>query len=526
MKISKYRFIFLLIIALAFGSVSCNKLLDVPPQGKLQFEEFWLSKDQCVASIAGIYSNLGSSDWNFSIGGNLSATAISPIESYIFWGELRGELLASNVGKMPSDQIQKENIDNLAVAPGDVTTKYTAFYKIINQTNQAIKYIPGVRAKDPAFTAEDEANLMGEAYFLRAYAYFWLLRTFKEVPLVLDPSETDSQDYNVPKVPADTLSAQIVKDLELAKQKLPAWYSSQQYSHCRATKYTAMCVLADVYLTVASMNKNVTNNAALYDKVISNCDAVMTSGKYAMIPGMSFGSLFASGNTDESIFETYSNYQVNNQVNNLYSWFTSIGYFLVAGPADDLYASLNFADYRGSAVPKGPYPPGAPVVGYAAASRFVMKYSNATKDSRWIYYRYPDVLLMKAEALAHRYKDDAAKLKDACDLVNMIRYRASGINTYTKATASTTYEMDNILLDERGREFLGEGKRWFELVRFASRDNFASKNLLVDRVVNAFSGVVQLVIAPRVNNPESWYLPLNADALSANHNLIQNPYYQ
>ena len=111
-------------------------------------------------------------------------------------------------------------------------------------------------------------------------------------------------------------------------------------------------------------------------------------------------------------------------------------------------------------------------------------------------------------------------------LVNMLRYRASGINNYTKATASTTYEMDNILLDERGREFLGEGKRWFELVRFGSRDNFADKNLLIDRVVNAFSGVVQLVIAPRVSNPESWYLPLNADALSANHNLIQNPYYQ
>ena len=287
MKISKYRFIFLLIIALAFGTVSCNKLLDVPPQGKLQFEEFWLSKDQCVAAIAGIYSNLGSSDWNFSTGGNLSATAISPIESYIFWGELRGELLASNSGKMPSDQIQKENVDNLAVAPGDVTTKYTAFYKIINEANQAIKYIPGVRAKDPAFTAEDETNLMGEAYFLRAYAYFWLLRTFKEVPLVLEPSETDNQDYNVPKAPADTLSAQIIKDLELAKQKLPAWYASQQYSHCRATKYTAMTVLADVYLTVAAMSKNTSNNLALYDKVISNCDGVISSGKYTMIPGMS-----------------------------------------------------------------------------------------------------------------------------------------------------------------------------------------------------------------------------------------------
>ncbi len=526
MKISNNIFSFLVITALAFGNVSCNKLLDVPPQGKLQFEEFWLSKDQCVAAIAGIYSNLGSSDNNFKIGGNLSATAISPVESYIFWGEVRGELLASNAGKMPSDQIAKENVDNLSAAPGDVTTKYTAFYKIINQANQAIKYIPTVRAKDPAFTAEDEANLMGEAYFLRGYAYFWLLRTFKEVPLVLDPSETDSQDYNVPKSPADTISARIVKDLELAKINLPAWYSNQQYSHCRATKTTAMTVLADVYLTIAAMNKNSTANNALYDKVIANCDGVINSGKYTLIPGMSFGSIFTAGNTDESIFETYSNYQVNNQVNNLYSWFTSIGYFVVAGPADDLFNALILKDYRGSAVPTGPYPPGAPVVGYAAASRFISKYSSTTKDARWIYYRYPEVLLMKAEALCHRYVDDAAQLKLACDLVNAIRFRATGVNTYPKATATTSYEMDNLILDERGREFLGEGKRWFELVRFGSRDNFANKNLLIDRVVNGFSGVIQLVISPRVSNPESWYLPLNADALSANSNLVQNPYYQ
>ena len=97
---------------------------------------------------------------------------------------------------------------------------------------------------------------------------------------------------------------------------------------------------------------------------------------------------------------------------------------------------------------------------------------------------------------------------------------------YPKTEATTSYEMDNIILDERGKEFIGEGKRWFELVRFASRNNFANKELLLDRVTNAFSGVDQLVIGPRISNPESWYLPLNADALAANINLVQNPYYQ
>jgi hypothetical protein len=86
--------------------------------------------------------------------------------------------------------------------------------------------------------------------------------------------------------------------------------------------------------------------------------------------------------------------------------------------------------------------------------------------------------------------------------------------------------MDDILLDERGREFIGEGKRWFDLMRFASRDNYLHKEFLIDRVLNSFSGVNQLIIAPRVKDPQSWYLPLNADALAANPKLVQNPYYQ
>lgn len=525
MKKNNKTFSYLAIVVLSITIFSCDKILDVPPQGKLRFEDFWKSKDQCIAAISGIYSNLGSSSYNFT-GGNMSASGMSPIESYICWGDIRGELLSSNSGKMPSDQVRKESLDNLDVESGDVTTKYTAFYKIINQANQAIKYIPGVRAKDPAFTAEDETNLMGEAYFLRAFAYFWLLRTFKEVPLVLEPSETDLQDYNVPKSPTDTLSAQIVKDLELAKQNLPEWYSNNLYNRCRATKNAAMAVLADLYLTISSTSNDEEINNTLYDKVINNCDAIINSGKCVLVPGVSFGSIFSVGNTEESIFETYNNYQINNQVNNLYNWFINSNYFSATPAMDNLFTSTTLADYRGPVPPTGPYPQAASIVGYNSGTRVVFKYSSNTKDARWIFYRYPDVLLMKAEALAHRYKDDPTKLALACDLVNMIRFRAYGINAYPMATATSTFEMDNILLDERGREFFAEGKRWFELVRFASRDNFANKYFLVERVASGFSGVAQLVIRPKISNPESWYLPLNAEALSANPNLVQNPFYK
>jgi hypothetical protein len=85
--------------------------------------------------------------------------------------------------------------------------------------------------------------------------------------------------------------------------------------------------------------------------------------------------------------------------------------------------------------------------------------------------------------------------------------------------------MDELILDERGREFIGEGKRWFELVRFATRDNFTHADLLKNRLLGAVGGVEQLTLLPRIINPEAWYLPLNSEALASNSQLIQNPYY-
>lgn len=524
MKIKNCNFIYILVTAFAVGSMSCAKLLDVPPQNKLVLNEFWLSKGQAIGAVAGIYSNLGST--KLITGTNpTTATSISPVESYIYWGEMRGELLKSSPGKLPSAEVTKENVDNFIVTPNDVTTKYTQFYKIINGANQAIKNIPGIMAKDPTFTQTDADNLTGEAYFLRGYAYFWLVRAFKEVPLMLEPSQTDNQDYNLPKSSSDEIFAQIVSDLERAKQTLPEWYTNNQYAHCRATIYTAATTLADVYLTMAAMSNDPSLKSTYYQKAIDDCDLVINSGRYFLIHGSILGTVWSVGGTGESIFENFSSSTLNNQTNNLKLWFTDNIYFVVTTSIDALFLDP-IRDYRGALVPTGPVPPSGIVFSYVASSGVISKYLKSTRDAIWNFYRYPEVLLMKAEALAHLVPDNAENLVMAADLVNQLRARAYGITLYTKVLPSSTLGMDNLILNERGREFLAEGKRWFELVRFASRDNFANPELLIERIVQSYSGTFQMIIRPRITNPESWYLPLNADALSSNPNLIQNSYYQ
>jgi hypothetical protein len=522
MNIRNIQTIIVLTGLLVVTSTGCNKFLDVPPQGRLTAEQFWKNRDQAIAAIAGIYANLGSTSWDFTQGGNLNEKDISPVEAYIYWGDLRGELLASAAGKLSASQINKENIDNFLVAPNDVTTKYTDFYRIINEANLAIKNIPDISALDPSLTKTEADQLVGEAYFLRSYAYFWLLRTFKEVPMILNPSEKDDQQYNIAKSTSEEITIQIIDDLTLAKNMLPDWYSNAQYPRCRATRYTAATVLADVYLWKAATGSGNANDS--YDKAISNCDEVISSGRYFLLPGTGYGSIFLAGNSSESIFETYGNYLINNQTNNLKGWFDN--YFLIPDITDALFSSGAYADYRGYLPPSGPTAPKGSIVSYNPTTRLVLKYNITTNDAHWIFYRYPDVLMMKAEALVHRFVDDENQLKVASALVNQVRERAYGNPMYEQVDATSTAEMDNILLDERGREFIAEGKRWFDLVRFASRDNFAHKEYLIQRVLSSFPAVSQLVIAPRLANPESWYLPLNADALNSNLKLIQNPYYQ
>lgn len=524
MKIKKIAILFVLMIISLFGNISCNKFLDVPPQGKLTLDQFWKNREQAIAAVAGIYSNAGSCSWDFTASGNMSEKDMSPVEAYIYWGDMRGDLLASSSGKLASLQISKENVDNLLVNPSDVTTKYTDFYRLINESNQAIKYIPNITTLDPSLSDTEAAQLVGEAYFLRAYAYFWLVRTFKEIPLILVPSETDAQDYNVAKSTREEILAQIIQDLTTAKNTLPDWYSNSQYPRVRATRFTAATVLSDVYLWQAATGSTSVNNNDLYDKVITNCDEVINSGRYTLLPGSVFGSIFLAGNTSESIYEVYANALINSQSNRLNDWFGSL--FVVPTIADPLFTATSDPDYRSYSPPPGPDPVKGAIVSYNPTTRFILKFTNTTKDAHWIFYRYPDVLMMKAEAIAHRYPDDGAQLQNASDLVNQVRARAYGITNFQKVNPTSTLEMDRILLDERGREFIGEGKRWFDLVRFASRDNFLHKEFLTERVIGSFPSVLQLVITPRVLNPDSWYLPLNQDALNTNLKLIQNPYYQ
>ncbi len=81
------------------------------------------------------------------------------------------------------------------------------------------------------------------------------------------------------------------------------------------------------------------------------------------------------------------------------------------------------------------------------------------------------------------------------------------------------------LLDEKGREFLLEGKRWFDLLRAAKRNKFENKQIIISMILSGADIKQQAILRTKVYDTLSYYLPIAEHELIYNQNLVQSPYY-
>jgi hypothetical protein len=138
------------------------------------------------------------------------------------------------------------------------------------------------------------------------------------------------------------------------------------------------------------------------------------------------------------------------------------------------------------------------------------------RDGNFIYLRYADVLLDKAEALC-----ELNRLTEANELVAQISDRSgmSHINIIVKE------DLRKSILDERAREFIIEGKRWFDLLRAAKRNHFEKKQIIIDMILAGADIQRQAVLRTKVFDTMSYYLPIPENEIRYNQNLDQNPFY-
>lgn len=351
-------------------------------------------------------------------------------------------------------------VSNGLTTNDNVLQQWRQDYVIIARANEILSRIDAVD-----FDAKAKSNIKGQALFLRAFAYFELVRYFGKAPLHLEPV-TNRQGASKPLSQAPELYAQIKSDLEAAIPLLPS-KSEQQAG--RVTSGAAGMLLANLYM----VQKNWSGAETLLT-------AIVNSGQYSLMPDYdnAFSQTASNKNNAESVFEVqYMEGSAGLNGNQIYQFIpapiTAQELVPITGtsnpqsisgennniPTPDIIAAYETGDLRKDIS-----------IGYVTLSGslradkvypYIKKYARkhsvqGNTGQNWPVYRYSEVLLFLAEAL-----NEQGKGAQALPHLNLVRKRAG----LPAVTETATGALREIIFKERRVELAFENKRWFDLVR-------------------------------------------------------------
>ena len=521
---------------------SCEDFLSTVPLNEIVLENFWENEDEVTSVVASCYS--GMTDNNF-------------LTRIMLWGEMRSDNMSKGLinAKTPFvNDVQLPEMLDGNILPNYYIADWSSFYTVINRCNTVLHYAPEVLERDPDFTESEWKAMEAEMLTLRALCYFYLVRTFRDIPMVLEPTIDDSKPFIMAAADPDSVLNQIVKDLKKAEmnavKKYPETSSSSliSYTKGRVTQQAVWALLADVALWMEN-----------YDECIAYCEKVIAAkvedakeermtydGEYPLLANQKASStsnihqaynlIFGTGNSFESIFELQIDYTYDNKNDFLRSYYGALDVDMGALSASSFLAegtqlgNKYFAktDIR----PYGLFD--VKDVNVYSIRKYVASYIDDQGEAQkrygdyanWILYRLTDVMLMEAEALVERNDSVANDLRKAFDLTNAV-YSRSNLSAPDKdslafSSYGTQSEMRDLVLLERQRELMFEGKRWFDLVRKARREGTNGPMLdLAKRKYNKPEAVKSKWI-----KPDMLYLPIYEEELKVNTLLKQNPEYK
>jgi predicted transcriptional regulator len=491
----------LFVVVVALQLSSCKKWLDLQPQDGLTGAEYWKTKEQVQAAVVGCYASLTGS----------ATGSRNAAESFFLWGELRGDMITSTLATTP-EQI---DVINVNILPTNSVSNWRGLYETINYCNTVIDFAPGVLQQDATFTQAALDRYVAEAKALRALMYFYLVRTFDQVPLKLKSTSSDNDIVDLAKSSQTVVLEQALKDLGEAEQFAVVDYGNRDANKGRITKAAINAIQADIYLWLDK-----------YTECVAACNKVINTNQFGLIDGSDqgiwFRNLYVTGNSNESIFELQFDQQ---KLNPFYTMFLTSQRKFLANPIvmDEIY-TVDFLDPLKFDIRAD----GASV---RATDQTIWKYvglststTRALEESyaHWIFYRYADILLMKAEA-----ENQLGNGQAAIDIVNIIRSRAKAlIATAQNPAPNDKIAISDYIIKERAREFSFEGKRWFDLLRNAKRDNYQRLDLLLDVVAITVPADRQQQAIAKFRDKNCHYLPIFTYELTTNKALVQNPFYK
>ena len=474
------RYIIILITIMSLNS--CSEFLDITPETLVTTDQFFGTKGEYDQALIGAYQPLLSiynMDWIL--------TELPSDNTYFVFN-------TANRGPKPMEDFATFTLETNNV---NLSNQWTWYYQIISRANQIL-----TRIDESNLSQADKDNIKGQALFLRGFSYFELVKKFGGVPIALDVPDSYATSF-LPRSTSEQVYTQIVSDLNLAKNLLPA---KKDQTIGKANSGAAFALLGNVYLT----QKKWIDAESIFKEVLKM--------GYSLLP--SYEDLFKPANKGnlESIFEIsyLDGTSFNVGSTNLYSFLptlTNPSILTGVTPAAQNSGNFNIPTpellnaYENKDLDKrfkasigfhtGPSPvPGVVYNNFPFIKKYLQPHARyGETNNNWYILRFADVLLMLAESL-----NEQGKGNESIQYLNLVRNRAGLVNvSYTSQAV-----LKDVILNERRIELAFENKRWQDLIR--------SGNAI--SVMNVFGQKV-------ISNPGNYYYPQNTGPLSGSFRVTQ-----
>jgi starch-binding outer membrane protein, SusD/RagB family len=481
------RIKYIIAISCAIIFFACEDDLNFPPQSVVSSNSMWKSPGDAMSAMYGMLSQFRSAMNN----------------EYVRWGDYRSAFFGDALGS----QAAYQDMYNNTLDPQDNGTNWSGLYTTINDCNLILRYVPGME-----FTIEDEKDfIQANAYFIRALSYYYIARVWGDAPLLLSGFESDKQEDLYPtRSPVSEVLSQVASDIDMAIGLFP---DDDAGSRKTGSKAAANMLKADYNLWMAKTQNG--GNDAL-QKANTAVDYVLANTGYELLGN--FETVFRNDDNNEIIFAL--NFELSEHEGGFASqWLVAVQYINDKGlvdnpipvgshqqwvcftPAFETFLYENPLDTRAK----------VSIDSYDEVGnklfRWINKYRGDWTDGTRFWtsdikvYRFAEAIMFKAE-IENALGNQGAAVTE----LNKIAERAYGVANYYSGTY-TQEELDDIILDERLKEFAAEGKSWWDLIRFDE----------------AFNRVLSLIGREGEQNILLW--PVHNNSINSNPNITQTVGY-
>ena len=489
---------------LALTVPGCKKNLDEPSTHLVPAAKMWQVKNDARSAVFATYG--------------LFRAALADNNAYLAYGELRGDdfvsTAANDLGAVISNNL------NVRSDRMDEWKNWRRFYAAIAQANSCLANLHKVRENDFRYTENELSLDLANVRFIRALAYFYLVRIWGDVPLItadpdgsFKPVARSSQQEVLDFAAAEALKA--AQDLpwkydgSFPEQKDNYWGQSASYwKAIIAAKGTCYDLLAHIaawqghYLDAEQYTRMITDYISLsgYDWSYTSTVTNPNGGAF-------------QGQSDDIIFflPFLSDYQESSREGHIEEWALSEPYIPrklpdIYVPNDTILGIFNERSDERFSVDSSGVGTGDFFTGYGkpvpvfSKIRQVVSTDNVPMryyQSGIILFRYEELELLRAEALLF-----IGKTADAVIWLDAVRTRR-GLKAYDPAVNGP---LEDAILQERRRELIGEAWRWYDLKRFGK--------------TAAYTG-----LSPAALSQGALYWPV-ADQLLQSGVIQQNPYWK